>query len=287
METAVAFAKNNIRTTVIDMLPSILPQMLDPDMSSIVQKRLEGMGIEALTSTKVSSIKGNRTVESVVMDERQIKADLVLISTGVTPNVDLAKNAGVAIGNSGGVVVNSRLNAKKEGRFLEDVFALGDCVEIMNKITNSSQVSALASTAALQGRIVAENISGGEAGLDGYLSPAITVIADMHVGSVGLTSHAAKLFDIATEIGKVSGLTRSRYYPDRKQIHIKLLAHEGRLIGAQIISEEDVKERINTIALAIQNKMTIDELLYTERCFTPPLSLLTDPFIRALESFGK
>ena len=198
------------------------------------------------------------------------------------PNVDLAKNAGVAIGKSGGVVVNSRLNVKKEGRFLEDVFALGDCVEIMNKITNSSQVSALASTAALQGRIVAKNISDGDAKLDGYLSPAITVIADLHVGSVGLTSHSAGRFGIDSEIGKTSGLTRSRYYPDRKQIHIKLLAHEGRLIGAQIISEEDVKDRINTITLAIQNKMTIDKLLYTERCFTPPLSLLTDPFIRSL-----
>jgi NADH oxidase (H2O2-forming) len=82
-----------------------------------------------------------------------------------------------------------------------------------------------------------------------------------------------------------SGPTRASYYPGRKEVHIKLLAHEGKLIGAQIISEEDVKERVNAITLAIQNRMTLDDLLYAERCFSPPVSVLTDPLIRALESY--
>jgi NADH oxidase (H2O2-forming) len=226
-------------------------------------------------------------VESVVIDDREIKTDLVLVATGVRPNVDLAKDAGVTIGKFGGIVVNSSLNVQKNGEFLKDVYALGDCVEVNNKIANSSQVSALASTAALQARIVADNICGGDAEVDGYLSPAITVIGNLHVGSVGLTSHLAMQYGITTKIGKASGLTRSRYYPDNKNIHIKLLVHDRRLMGAQIISEEDVKERINAITLAIQNGMTMDELLYTERCFTPPLSLLADPLIRAIESFEK
>lgn len=285
LETAVAFAKNDIRTTVIEMLPSILPQILDPDMASIVQERMKSMGIEILTSTKVLSITGEERVESVVTEEKEYKADLVLVATGIRPNADLAKDAGITLGKTGGIAIDSRLNVERDGRFLGNVFALGDCIEVKNKITNLPQLSALASTAALQARIVAENICGGDINIDGFISPTITLIGDLQVGSVGLTSHVAKQFSLKIEDGAASGPTRSTYYPDKKQIHIKLLAHEGRLIGAQIISEEDVKERVNAIALAIQNRMTLSELLYTERCFTPPLSLLTDPFIRALESF--
>ncbi len=283
LETAAAFAKNNIQTTVVEMLPSILPQMLDPDMADIVQNRLQSMGVEVLTSTKVSSIKGVKTVDSVVIDDKEIEADFVLVATGIKPNTDLAKKSGIAAGKSGGITTNSRLNVEKGGEVLENVYALGDCVEVKNKITNSSQISALASTAVLQARIIAENICGGDAEIEGYLSPAITVIGDLQVGSVGLTTHAAGQSGLTPKIGKVSGSTRSSYYPDRKEVHIKLLAHEGQLVGAQIISEEDVKERINAITLAIQKGMTLTGILYTERCFSPPVSLLTDPVVRVLE----
>jgi len=285
LETAVAFAKRNIKTTVIEMLPYVLPQILDEDMAFIVHKRLNDMGIEVFTSTKVLSIKGERKVESVVTEGKEFKADLVLIATGVRPNADLAKQAGITIGKSKGVVVNSSFNVQKDDKHLKNVFAFGDCVEIINKITNLRQVSALGSSAILQARIIAENICGGDVNIEGFLSPTITLIGDLQVGSVGLTSHTAKQSGLDFKISKSSGSTRSSYCPGRKEIQIKLLAHDDKLIGAQMIAEEDVKERVNAITLAIKNEMTLQDLLYTERCFTPPLSLLTDPLIRALENF--
>ncbi|UCE39414.1 MAG: FAD-dependent oxidoreductase [Thermoplasmata archaeon] len=285
LETAVAFVHNRIKTTVIEMLPSIVPQILDFDMAEIIQRHLKTKGIKIYCSTRVSSIKGEKTVSAVATDEGEFPADLVLIATGVKPNSDLVQEAGLAVGKSGGVVVNPTLNVEREGQPFKNVFALGDCVEVRDQITSTPKISALASTAALHARMIAENISGGDLKIKGYLSPSITVIGDLQVGSVGLTSHMANQSRLEVNIGRATGQTRSSYYPDNKLINIKLLAHDNLLVGAQIISEEDVKERINAIALAIKNKMTISELLFTERCFTPPLSLLTDPFIRALESF--
>ncbi len=288
LETVTAFAQNNIHTTIIEMLPSILPRILDPDMATIVQNRLESMDIEILTSTKVLSIKGNGKVESVIIQGREIKADFVLLVTGIRPNVDLAKRAGIAIGEAGGVVTNSLLNVnKKDGTTLKNVFALGDCIETKNRITKSSQISALASTAVLQARVVAENICGGDVRIDGYLNPTITVIGGLQIGSVGLNSHTAEQFGLSPAIIEAFGPTQSVYMPDKKQIHIKLLTHNDQLIGAQIISEEDVKERMNALTLAIQNRMTINELLYTERCYTPSLSALTDPIIKGLGRYKK
>lgn len=285
LETACAFIKHNIKSTVIEMLPSIVPQILDQDMASILQDRLINMGIEIFTSSKVSSIEGKEKVESVVMDDKKIEADFVLVATGVRPNSDLANKTGLALGNSKGIITDPKLNVEKDGRTLENVYALGDCVEVKNKIINAHQISAMASTAVLQARVVGENICGGNAIIKGYLSPTITLISGLQVGSVGLTSHTAKRSGLDFKISKASGPTRASYFPRRKEIQIKLLAHDDKLIGAQMISEEDVKERVNALTLAILNEMTIDDLLYTERCFTPPLSMLTDPLIRALENF--
>ncbi len=284
LETAVAFAECNIKTTVIEMLPSVLPQILDPDMAQIVQTRMEGMGIRILLSSKVHSIEGEGKVESVKTEKEEYPADLVLIATGAGPNSDLAKNAGLAMGRTGGIATNSSLNVKKDDEFFKNIFALGDCVEVADAVSGAPKISALASTCALQARIVADNIAGGDSKLKGYLSPAVTVTGDLHIGSVGLTSHSALQSVQSINTGMAQGPTRSSYYPGRKQITIKILVNEDRIIGAQMISEEDVKERVNALTLTIQNKMTISELLFSERSFTPPLSMLVDPLIRALES---
>ncbi len=287
LEVATAFSEKNIHTTVIEMLPQILPQILDPDMAKIVEERLKGMGIEVLTSSKVESIKGKGRVKSVIVKNKELEADLVLIATGVKPNADLAKEAGISIGKVGGIITDYRLNVKKDGEYLDDVFALGDCIEVENLIVRSSQLSGLASSAALQARLIVENICGNDTELKGSLNPTITIIGGLQIGSVGLTSHKASQYGMDFQIGSSSGSTRSGYYPGRKQIHIKLFAHDEKLIGAQMISEEDVKERVNAVTLAIQNGLKVRDLLFTERCYTPPLCLMTDPLIRALENLGK
>jgi NADH oxidase (H2O2-forming) len=284
LEMACACIANGIKTTVVEMLPYILPLMLDEDMASMVHTWMEKTGIEILTSTRVSSIDGNERVEAVVLDEKTIEADMVVFATGIRPNNDLAQRTGLDLGKTGGIAVNSLMKAARQGRTLDNVYALGDCVEVASGLTNQPYISAFASTASLQARVVADNICGDRSELEGYLSPAVTVVADLQIGSVGLTSHSAKQAGIDPTVGRAEGFTRSGYYPGKKKIHIKLLVHNDRLIGTQMISEEDVKERINYVTLAIKNNMSVHDLKNSERCFTPPLSLMVDPFIRALES---
>ena len=144
-------------------------------------------------------------------------------------------------------------------------------------------LSPFASSAALQARVIAENIGGGHVTFDACTSPMVCVIAGLQVGSVGVTSSVAKEAGIKVIAGKAEGLTRARYC-DGKRINIKLLFDSEKLIGAQVVSEEDVKERINLISLAIKKEMGMDDLLRAERCFTPSLSPLIDPVIKAIEN---
>lgn len=282
LEAAAAFAPLGIKTTVVERLPSLLPSVIDEDMAPIVQKRLESTGVRVILNSSVQSINGAEKVESVTAGYNLIPADFVLVTTGVSPNADLAKRAGIETGQKGGIIVDAAMHVKR-GRFMHDVYALGDCVEVRDEITKKPALSPFASTSALQARVIAENIGGNRVAFETYLSPMVCVIAGLQVGSVGATTYLAKDACISPVIGKAEGLTRARYC-EGKKIYIKLLFDRETLVGAQAVSEEDVKERINLLSLAIKKKMNMDDLLWAERCFTPHLSLLVDPVLKAIEN---
>lgn len=287
LESAAAIANVGVEVTVVEMLPWVLPRTLDQDMASMIQKKLEDIGIRVLTDCSVSSINGKEKVESVTIKNKKIPTNLVIISAGTRPNVNLARDAGIEIGNLGGIITDYALHVKKGKKYLQNVFALGDCVEVMNGITHHPSISAFTSTAYLQAKAIARNICGEKAVFGPCISPNISVIAGLQVGSVGVTSFIADHYGIKLTIGKAMGLTRAGYHPDKKQIHIKLLAHKERLVGAQIVAEEDVKERINLLSLSIKNRISIRDLLNMERCFMPAVSQLADPLVKALENIVK
>ena len=284
LEVALAFNTHKINTSIVEIAPSVLPVMLDPDMGKLVEDWLTNKGIKIYTNSKVQEIKGSQQVESIILgDGTELEADIVLLSTGIRPNVALSKKAGLDIGSVGGIVTNNKQNVYRNKQLIEDVFALGDCVETNNLLTNQPMISALASTAILQARAIAENISGTPSELRGNINPALTYLDGLHVGSVGLTSHSAERSGLTFKSATTMGKSQSRYIPGWKNIHFKFLSHNNKLIGAQIIGETDVKERINALTLAIRENISIKTLLQTERCYTPPLSLLTDPMFKALE----
>ncbi len=282
LETAVAFHSKGIKTTVIELLPSVLPVNIDPDMASMVQERLESTGINIVTNTMVTSINGKEKVESVTAGDKEYPADLVLIATGVRPNVELARKAGIEIGETGGIRVDSALHVRKDGKYLRNVYALGDCIESIDGVTHRPINSAISSTCAVQSRILVDNILGGNTLYPFCLSPFVTTLAGLQIGSVGATTRTAReVLGIEPIVGKATRLTRARYYPGAKRVTVKLLFGDEKLIGAQVISEETVPDRINTLTLAIQKGVTAKELWTLERCFNPPLSLLTDAVVEA------
>jgi NADH oxidase (H2O2-forming) len=287
LQTAVAFARNGVKTTVVEMAPQLLPAILDADMASVVQKRVR-KDITVLLGKQVSAIQGTRKVESVLLvSGEELPAEIVLLAAGMRPNVELARQAGLEIGASGGIVVDQSLRVKKGESYLQNVYALGDCVEVIDAVTRQPRLSQLASTALIQARVVANNLRGGgapaEYEYEPCLSPTVATIAGLQVGSVGATSAIARRYSMRVKSGMAIKYTRARYFPSRKLIVAKLLfeAATEKLMGAQLVSEETVAERINELTLAIRAGITASELVMRERCFEPSLAMVEDVIVDA------
>jgi NADH oxidase (H2O2-forming) len=293
METAWALKQLGIETKVVELLPSIFPQSLDPDMAKLVQNHFENNGIEIYTSTSVNGMFSENSKVGIVTigsKNEKIPVDLVVIATGIRPNVELAQKAGLEVGSIGGLVTDDWLRVKNSGNgeVVPNVYACGDCIQVINGITNQPSLSALASTVVPEARVIIEHIK--KAGTDtnfkfeSCLSPNITVVGALEVGSVGLTTHAAiKAGFNDLIVAQSSGFTRSGYFPGVKKVDIKLIFHQDRIIGAQVVGGEGVKGRIDTLTTAIKTKLNVDDMLLLERSFTPPLALLVDPITSALE----
>ncbi len=282
VQAAVAFAKNGMQTTVVEMMPYFLPAILDPDMASIVQKWLRN-DVNFIPGKPVRAITGKKHVESVLVGEEELPADIVLISAGMRPNVAMVKAAGIAIGASGGIVVDRSLQVKKGDSYLDNVYALGDCIEVIDAVTSSPRLSQLASTALIQARVVANNLLGNSSTYEPCLSPTVASIAGLQVGSVGVTTACARSNDITTKVGTAIKYTKARFFPTRKMIIAKLIveADTEKLIGAQLISEETVAERINELTLAIKSEITATDIVMRERCFEPSLTMVEDVLVDA------
>lgn len=278
LEAASAFVRNGLKTTVVEMLPWVLPQILDKDMAVIVQKHLEKMGVNVITNQQLSSINGKNSVENVNVGNKKIKADLVLMATGITPNVSLAKEAGIKIGELGGIVTDCSLRVGKGKGFLDNVYAAGNCAEIINKITKKPALSVLGTTASRQAMVVGNNIIGDNMTLDSLILPNICVIGDLQVGSVGITTQTAHKNGIKPRVAMCEGCTRARYYPGNQKIYTKLLEDTMfKIIGAQIISKEGVKQRIDALSFAIEGGLSAYVLARAETCYAPPVSPYIDP----------
>jgi NADH oxidase (H2O2-forming) len=284
LQAARAFATQGLKTTVVEMAPQLLPVILDSDMASIVQKRVR-KDISVRLGQQVRALQGEGRVESVLAGDEELPADIVLIAAGMRPNVELAQQAGIEIGACGGIVVDHSMRVKEGDSYVSTVYALGDCVQVLDYVTRQPRLSQLASTALIQARVIANNLLGSGASCEfrPCLSPTVSTIAGLQVGSVGVTSAIASSYGTAIKAGTAIKYTRARYFPSRKLIIAKLLfaADTEKLIGAQLVSEETVAERINELTLAIKAGVTATDLVMRERCFEPSLTMVEDVLVDA------
>lgn len=283
LETAPAFLDRFIDVTIVERMPQLMPGALDPDMTKMLEDHLKDKGAVVITGKGVDSINGKDRVESVSVGGETIKADMVLLAAGVKPNVELAKKAGIDIGPAGGIDVDEHFRVKKNGKVLDDVYAAGDCVEEVNAITGRKVVCAIGTVANRQSGYLANELMGMGVPYGPVLCPAITVVGDLQIGSVGLNARACEAAGIKPVSFKAKSNTRARYYPEGGQLDIKLIADGKRVIGAQIIGKEGVHGRINVLTLAIHKKMTPSELADIETCYAPPVSPLIDPITYTAE----
>lgn len=282
LETAAALRKRGLEVLLLEAMPSVLPNMIDPDMAGLVKDRILENGIELILGQSVEEIIGKQNVNSISVGGRQRPIDLVIVATGVRPEVRIAKEAGIRLGETGGIKVDRRMSTSAE-----DVYAAGDCVETVCLITGRPMLSQLASAAIRMGKVAGTNAAGGsEAEFEGTLSTAVTTSFGLEIASTGLTTNAAKRAGIDPIAGRIRTLDRPHYYPGGKPITVKLLVEpNGRnLLGGQVIASDGAAERVNLLALAIKKGVTIDELSRIDYCYVPPACDVIEPLVVAAEA---
>ncbi|MEM2105235.1 MAG: FAD-dependent oxidoreductase [Candidatus Bathyarchaeia archaeon] len=280
LEMAVALKERGLDVTVVELLPQILPQMLDADMAKVVQEMLQQRGINILTGKGVEEFLGTDKVTGIVAGGEQINADLFISAFGVRANTQLAVNAKIDLGETRAIKTNARMETSAK-----DVYAVGDCAESTHIVTQKPALQQLGTVAVRHGKVAGINAAGGYSLFTGVLGSAVTRLFDMDVGATGLTENAAQRARIETVTGTISSKTKADYYPGALPIKVKLVVEKesGRVIGAQIIGGEEVTQRINAISLAIQKQMTVKELAKADTAYAPPLCETWEPFVLAAE----
>jgi NADH oxidase (H2O2-forming) len=280
LEVAVACLERGLKTTVVEFLPYVLPVLLDKEMADRVQKMLEEKGINIIVGKGAEEILGTNKVTGVRVAGEEIPADVVIVATGVRANTELAKNAGVELGETKGIKTNIRMETNIKG-----IYAAGDCAETINLVTLRPTMSQLGTTAVKQAKVAGTNAAGGYSTFMGALGSWVTRLFDTEIGGTGLTDFFAGRARMETVSGTIVSKTRSDYFPGALPIRIKLIAEKEseKIIGAQIIGGEEVTQRINALSFAIQNGMTVKELAKAETCYAPPVNETWEPMVLAAE----
>jgi len=275
LEACEALRELKLDVTLIEALERVAPTMLDPEMSRLVLAHLKEKGVKVLLSTRVEKIVENGVLK--LYAGKEIEADFAVVATGIRPNSELASNAGLSIGNYGGILVNKKLQTSDE-----NIYAGGDCIETVNILTGERVFAPFGDVANKQGRVIADNISGGNATFPGVIGTAIFKVFDFSVAVTGLSEeNAKKHFKVSSVL--VSGLDKTHYYPGAGILRMKLVFVERskRLVGAQIVGNGDVDKRIDVLATAIMGRMTLDDLESLDLAYAPPYSPAIDPVITA------
>jgi NADPH-dependent 2,4-dienoyl-CoA reductase/sulfur reductase-like enzyme len=284
LELAEALHDRGRAVTIIDSSDQPM-DTLDPDMGALVADAIRGLGIELITGTRVESfeVATDGRVRAVVAGDRTIPCNLVVLGLGVAPSVGLAREAGIRIGPSGGIATDARMATSDAG-----VWAAGDCVESHHRVSNRPVTIALGTHANKQGKVVGINVTGGDARFGGVIGTAVTKICAYEVARTGLNEREAAEagFDFAT--ATIESTTRAGYYPGATPVTVKVLADStsGRLLGAQIVGREGAAKRIDVLATAIWNEMTVEEIEQLDLGYAPPFSPVWDPVLIAARKAG-
>ena len=230
--------------------------------------------VKLITGDTVKDFLGDEFVEGVLTTKGSgFETEMVVISAGVKPVVDIAEDAGVIIGSTGAIKVNSRMQTN-----IPDIYACGDCAEKINIISNTPVWVPLGSTANKEGRVAAVNASGGYDNFEGILGSAVTRYFDLNISMSGLSEKNAQKLGFDTASVVVTKKDKAGYMPEVENITIKLIAdrRSHRILGAQAIGCGDADKKVNNISVGLQNRITVENLLDVDFTYAPPFSTSVD-----------
>jgi NADPH-dependent 2,4-dienoyl-CoA reductase/sulfur reductase-like enzyme len=278
LEMAEALVERGLKVALVEKAPQPM-STLDPDMGALVADALRGIGVALYLDEGVEGYEtSDGRVTGVVTSQRTLPAGVVVLGLGVRPNSELAAEAGLSTGTTGGVVVDRRMRTSVPG-----VWAAGDCVEVHHRVSRRPAAIALGTHANKQGRVAGINIGGGYATFPGVVGTAVSRVCGVEVARTGLREADARAEGFLTESVVVESTTRAGYFPGAAPITTKLIAERrsGRLLGAQIVGREGAAKRIDVLACALWNEMAVDEIAHLDLAYAPPFAPVWDPVLIA------
>ena len=274
VELAENLRQLGLEVTIVQR-PSQLLSSFDADMASFIHNQMRKNGIKLALGATVTGFQENAEGISVLLkDGNTVHGDLVVLAIGVTPETSLAKEAGIALGLKDSILVNDRMETS-----IKDIYAVGDAVQVKHAVTGDDSLIALAGPANKQGRIVADNICGGDSRYLGSQGSSVIKLFDMTAATTGINEKQARKAGLSVDKVILSPMSHAGYYPGGKIMTMKVVFEKEsyRLLGAQIVGYDGVDKRIDVLATAIHAGMKATDLKELDLAYAPPYSSAKDP----------
>ena len=280
VEMATALARRGIETHLVDPHPWPMAEIADPDIMAPVEESWRELGVHVHLNTAIEALTGPGRVESVRTSAGDLPADIVVMGTKKLPNTRLARDAGIKTGSTGGIIVDPSMATSAGG-----VYAAGDCIEVPEGFTHIPVQGLSGSHAYAQGKVAGANAAGGRRAYRPVHVPWGLVGGNWMIGGVSFGETLATALGVPFVLGVGEGISRARYYPDFRKIRVKLLAEPKtlRLIGAQLVGGEGIKERCDLLALAARKAVTLEDLAWMENVYSPAMGALNEPIALAAQ----
>lgn len=273
-----AVAARGARVTLVEAQSSILG-IVDREIALLVAGHMEGQGVRVLTDSEVVGFEGDEKVTGVrLRDGRTLPCDFVLLAAGIRPEVTIAREAGLEIGETGAILVDEGLRTSDP-----DVFAIGDCAQQRHVVGGGPVWLPGTAAASIQGRVAAVNLCGGDEKYPGIVGTLIVKVFDAAVARTGLTQRRARQEGMETVSVVVPGPDRASFVPEAKPIILKLVAdaETGRLIGGQAFGCGEVAKRIDVLATALMSGLDLDGIAHLNLGYAPHFAMAIDNVITA------
>ncbi|GLY98908.1 FAD-dependent oxidoreductase [Actinoplanes sp. NBRC 103695] len=284
VEMAEAMVQRGLEVTLLEKAAQPMRATVDPDMGALVHAAIEKQGIDVRTGAHVDGLEmRDGRVHGVITPDGTLPADIVVLGLGVRPNTALAERAGLPLGPTGGLRTDLRMRVLGADGPLDGIWAAGDCVQTVHRVSRRPVHVPLGTHANKQGRVAGINIGGGYATFPGVIGTAVTKVCELEVARTGLSSAEAETVGYAFVTAAVESTSRAGYYPGAAPMTIKLIAEKrtGLLLGAQIVGREEAAKRIDALAIAVWNRMTVEEMTALDLGYAPPFAPVWDPVLIA------
>jgi NADPH-dependent 2,4-dienoyl-CoA reductase/sulfur reductase-like enzyme len=283
VEMAETFRRLELEVKMVIRSGQVMRATVDGDVRELVHAELARYGVQVVQDTPVA-FEGEGRVEAVATAARRFPCDIVLLGIGAQPNVELAEAAGVALGPTGAIATDAQMRTN-----LPSVYAAGDCCETQHLVTGQPAYIPQGSTANKQGRVAGENAAGGHASFGGVVGTMVVRCFDLAVATTGLTTARARTQGYDVQETMIRAKDISHYFPGAADIHVKLVVdgETDRLLGGQIVGRRGVAKRVDVLATALHNRMTIADLQGLDLSYAPPFAPVWDSILVAANVAAK